>query len=44
MSEYTKIERPFLQQLAELGWTVTNQDVTETDMLLEPGVAEAVTR
>lgn len=25
MSEYTEVERPFLQQLAELGWTVIDQ-------------------
>ena len=25
MSEYTEVERPFLQQLAELGWTIIDQ-------------------
>ena len=25
MSEYTEVERPFLQQLADLGWTVIDQ-------------------
>jgi type I restriction enzyme R subunit len=25
VSEYTEVERPFLQQLAELGWTVIDQ-------------------
>ncbi len=25
MSEYTEVERPFLQQLAELGWAVIDQ-------------------
>ncbi|MES2951847.1 MAG: hypothetical protein V4858_25260 [Pseudomonadota bacterium] len=25
MSEYSKVERPFLQQLAAQGWTVVNQ-------------------
>ena len=25
MSEYTEVERPFLQQLAALGWTVVDQ-------------------
>ncbi len=27
MSEYTEVERPFLQQLQELGWTVIDQGV-----------------
>ena len=25
MSEYTEVERPFLQQLAELGWAIIDQ-------------------
>ena len=30
MSEYTEVERPFLQHRAELGWTVNDQGTEPT--------------